>query len=188
MDKRLKDIAKIYSGYGPRSFTNTNRQIVRLVSARDIETDFQDVAEVDIPVSYHNFLKEGDILVKSRGINHTAKVFSVPGCDAKYVASNTLVVVRVVDKSISPHYIAQFINSDNSQQILRSLAFGRTVPFLSPSSLSLIKCPLLAEDKQIEIENFVKILDEYQSTLEKYKKMGDELTKALKTKFMKGVA
>lgn len=186
--KRLHDISLIRTGYNFRSIANTAKQSVFLVSAKDLNSNFTDLDEIEIPNSYGNFLQEGDILVKSRGANYEAKVFHKPRTtDQPYIAANTLIIISLTDKSFRPSYIAQIINSEEIQQLLRSLSSGHTVPILSPSSLGSLRCPGASPEKQEQFETITKIIDEYQSTVAQYQKATDNLTKALKTKLMKGV-
>ena len=186
--KRLHDISLIRTGYNFRSIANTAKQPVFLVSAKDLNSNFTDLDEIEIPNSYGNFLQEGDILVKSRGANYEAKVFHKPRTtDQPHIAVNTLIIISLTDKSYKPSYVAQIINLEETQQLLRSLSSGRTVPILSPSSLSSLQCPEASLEKQEQFETITKIIDEYQSTVAQYQKAADNLTKALKTKLMKGV-
>ena len=186
--KRLHDISLIRTGYNFRSIANTARQLVFLVSAKDLNSNFTDLDEIKIPSSYGNFLQDGDILVKSRGANYEAKVFHKPkSTDQPYVAANTLIIISTTDKNYKPSYIAQIINSDETQQLLRSLSSGHTVPILSPSSLGSLQCPEISLEKQEQFETIAKIIDDYQSTVAQYQKAADNLIKALKTKLMKGV-
>ena len=186
--KRLHDISLIRTGYNFRSIANTAKQPVFLVSAKDLNSNFTDLDEIEIPNSYGNFLQDGDILVKSRGTNYEAKVFHKPkSTNQPYIAANTLIIISFTDKNYKPSYIAQIINSEETQQLLRSLSSGHTVPILSPSSLGSLRCPEAPLEKQEQFENIAKIIDDYQSTVAQYQKAIDNLTKALKTKLMKGV-
>ncbi len=185
--KRLQDISIIRTGYNFRSISSTSLQTVRLISAKDLASNFTDADEVRIPDSYKNYLQDGDILVKSRGPFYEAKVFTNPNQSSKYVATNTLIVVRLTTKDYKPSYITEIINAPGSQRFLRSLSSGQTVSILSPSSLGLLNCPQtpLAEQDQLEI--ITKTIDDYQITITKYKETSDKLTKALKNELIKGV-
>lgn len=186
--KRLHDISLIRTGYNFRSIANTAKQPVFLVSAKDLNSNFTDLDEIEIPNSYGNFLQEGDILVKSRGANYEAKVFHKPRTtDQPYIAANTLIIISLTDKSYKPSYVAQIIILEETQQLLRSLSSGRTVPILSPSSLGSLRCPEASPEKQEQFETITKTIDEYQSTVAQYQKATDNLTKVLKTKLVKGV-
>lgn len=186
--KRLHDISLIRTGYNFRGITNTAKQSVFLVSAKDLNSNFADLDEIEIPKSYGNFLQDGDIIVKSRGTNYEAKVFHKPkSTDQPYIAANTLIIISLTDKNYKPSYIAQIINSDEPQQFLRSLSSGHTVPILSPSSLGSLRCPEASLEKQGQFETVARIIDDYQSTVAQYQKAANILTKALKTKLMKGV-
>ena len=186
--KRLQDISQIRTGYNFRSIANTAKQPVFLVSAKDLNSNFTDLDEIEIPNSYGNFLQEGDILVKSRGANYEAKVFhKSKTSNQPCIAANTLIIISLTDKNYKPSYVAQIINSEETQQFLRSLSSGRTVPILSPSSLGSLRCPEASPEKQEQFETVARIIDDYQSTLAQYQKATDNLAKALKTKLMKGV-
>ena len=184
---RLGHISEIHTGYNFRSIANTTCQTVYLVSAKDLSTNFTDIDEIDIPGSYRNYLKDGDILVKSRGVSYEAKVFKSPNHSHPYIAANTLIIVRLTTDDYKPSYITQLINSNGTQQFLRSLSSGQTVPILAPSSLGSLNCPKFPLEKQGKLETIAETLDEYQITLAKYAEAGEQLTKALKTKLMKGV-
>ena len=186
--KRLNDVSIIRTGYNFRSISNTVKRLVFLVSTKDLSSNFTDLDEIEIPSSYSNFLQDGDILVKSRGTNYEAKVFHKPkDADQPYIAANTLIIVRLTGASYKSSYVVQIINSKETQQFLRSLSSGRTVPILSPASLSLLRCPEAPSEKQEWFETITKTIDDYQSALAQYQKATDNLTKAIKTKLMKGI-
>lgn len=184
---RLKDISEIHTGYNFRSIAKIDCQTVCLISAKDLGADFRNLDEIRIPISYNNYLRDGDILVKSRGINYEARVFKAPDSRKRYVAASTIIVVRLKPEDYKPSYIAQIINSDGAQQFLRSLSAGQTVPSLSPSSLGTLNCPKIPLEKQEQIEIVTDAMDEYQITLVKYMEAGEKLTKALKNQLIKGV-
>lgn len=186
--KRLQNISSLRTGYYFRSTTDTAKRPVFLISAKDLSSNFTNLDEIEIPSSYSNFLQDGDILVKSHGANYEAKVFHKPkSTNQPYIAANTLIIARLTSNNYKPSYIAQIINSEETQQFLRSLSSGHTVPILSPSSLGSLQCPEISLEKQAQFELIAKTIDEYQSTLAQYQKATDNLTKALKTKLMKGV-
>lgn len=184
---QLNHISEIRTGYNFRSIANTERQMVYLVSAKDLDTNFSDIIEIEIPATYGNYLQDGDILVKSHGTTYTAKVFKTKKRDYPCIAANTLLIVRITSKDYKPPYIAQIINSNGVQKYLKLLSSGQTVPFLSPSSLGSINCPKASLGKQDEIEVISEIIGDYQATLVKYMEAGENLTKALNAKLMEGV-
>ncbi len=184
---QLNHISEIRTGYNFRSIANTERQTVYLVSAKDLDTNFSDIAEIDIPATYNNYLQNGDILVKSHGTTYAAKVFKTIKQDHPCIAANTLLIVRITSKDYKPSYLAQIINSNGVQKYLKLLSSGQTVPFLSPSSLGSINCPKAPLERQGEIEIITEVIDDYQATLAKYIEAGENLTKALNAKLMEGV-
>ncbi len=184
---RLQNLSTIHTGYNSRNISNTNLQAVRLVSAKDLASNFIDVDEVHIPNSYQNYLQNGDILVKSRGPLYEAKVFRIPNQKYRYIAANTLIIVHLTSTNYKPSYITEIINAPGSQRFLRSLSSGQTVSILSPSSLGLLNCPQTPLEKQDQLEIITRTIDDYQITIAKYKEASDKLTKALKNELIKGV-
>lgn len=184
---KLNDIADIRTGYNPRSTSKTNQQTIFTVSAKDLAEDFTNVDKNAIPSSFDNYLRDGDILVKSHGINYEAKVFRSRDYNTPFIALNTLITVRVTVDWYKPEYIAQIINSGRSQQLLRSLSSGATVSVLSPSSLGTLLIPEAPLEKQEQLDDITKIMDEYHACLTQYQKASKNLTKAIGQLFMEGV-
>lgn len=187
MSKKLGSISEIRTGYNFRSISGVDCQTVNLVSAKDFSTDFVDTDEISIPSSYSNYLQDGDILVKSRGLNYEAKVFIKSDPEASYIAANTLIIVRIKDKDFKPRYIAQIINSDGAQRFLRTLSSGQTVSILSPVSLGSLMCPEAPLDKQERLEIIAKTIEDYEITLVKYVKAQGRLMKVLQNNLTEGV-
>jgi len=184
---KLNHIADIHIGYNLRSVVKTERQTVSIISAKGLAEDFQNADETTIPSSFSNYLQDGDILVKSRGDRYEAKVFRAQSKGRLYIASNTLIVVRLTTGNYRPAYIAQVINSEKAQQFLRLLSSGQVVPTLSPSSLGHLSCPEISLRKQEQLENTTRTLDDYRIYLAQYQKAGEKLAKAIEQQLMKGV-
>lgn len=187
MKRFLKDISEIRTGYNSRSSSCIGVQDVCIVSAKNLSDNFAGLEMFLIPASYNGYLREGDILVKSRGPVFEAKVFDIHDNLNKYIAANTLLIVRLKTNRYKSAYVAQIINSDGAQQHLRALSFGQTVPTLSPASLGSLVCPEIPVEKQEEIEVVTKAIDDYRITLVEYCEKQEKLMKALKNELMKGV-
>lgn len=183
----LNTISEIRTGYNPRSTTKIEQQIVFIVYAKDLATNFTEVSELAIPRSYNSYLQDGDILVKSRGANYEAKVFRPHYQGHPYVAASTLLVIRLTSNAYKPAYIARIINSKRTQQLLRLSSSGSIVLTLSPSSIGAIPCPETSPEKQEQLENFTNVLEDYRTCLTKYQRAGEDLTKAIEQQLTKGV-
>lgn len=184
---KLIDISEICVGYKLRGATKAGQQTVFMVSAKDLTTGFVEVSKVIIPKSFNNYLQDGDVLVKARGASYEAKVFRRLSQEYPYIASDTLLVVRLKTADYEPAYIAQVISSERSQQFLHSLSSGATISILSPSSLGSLPCPRISLREQERLEDMTKTIDEYCAALAQYQKAGEQLTEAIKQQFMKGV-
>jgi restriction endonuclease S subunit len=187
MKKKLSDIAEIRTGYNFRSISNVGLQDVCVISAKDLNNNFTDLEMFLIPASYDGYLRKGDILVKSRGTSFEAKVFNVDDSVNKYIAVNTLLIVRLKTDEYKPSYIAHIINSGGVQLFLRGLASGQTVPILSPASLGILQCPEIPIERQEEIEVITETIDDYRVTMAKYIKAQEDLVKAIENKITEGV-
>lgn len=183
--KILNDISEIHIGYNFRSEATTERQTVFVISAKNL-ADFTNADKIVIPWQFNNYLRAGDILVKSRGANYEARVFQPCNQEYPYVASNTLIVVRLTTDAYGPAYIAQVINSEKAQRFLRSLSSGATLPALSPSSLGCLPCPEASLEEQMRLENIAETMDDYRMCLAQYQKAGENLVKIIEQQLMKG--
>lgn len=183
---KLNNISEIRTGYNLRSSIRTEQQTVFLISAKELATNFVETGKITIPKSFKNYLRDGDILVKSRGTSYEAKVFKAHRCEYPYVAANTLIVIRLRTDNYKPAYIAQIINSSDSQRFLRSLSLGQTLPSLSPVSLGALSCPEMSPEKQKQLEKIIEIMNDYRACLSQYQKTGETLTSAIEQQLMKG--
>lgn len=183
----LSNIAEIRTGYNPRSTAKSEQQTVFVVSAKDLATDYVETSKENIPKSFDNYLQDGDILVKSHGANHEAKIFRPHSQEHSYIAVSTLIIVRLKTNHYKPAYITQIINSESAQQFLRSLSSGAVLSALSPSSLGSLPCPRIPLIEQEKLENITKTIDEYHAYMAQYQKASEKLTKAIQQQFMKGI-
>lgn len=183
----LSNIADIRTGYNPRSTAKSEQQTVFAISAKDFATDYTETSKENIPKSFNNYLRDGDILVKSRGVNYEAKIFRPHSREHPYIAVNTLIMVRLKTNHYKPAYITQIINSESAQQFLRSLSSGAVLSTLSPSSLGSLSCPRISLREQEKLENITKTIDEYQVCMTQYQKASEKLVKAVNQQVMKGV-
>lgn len=183
----LKDIANIRIGYNLGRETKTRLQTVFAISTKDLATNYTEIREMKVPASFNNYLQDGDILVKSRGANYEAKIFHPRGQVYPYIAVNTLIIVRLETEYYIPAYIAHIINSENAQQLLRSLSSGAVLSALSPLALGSLPCPRASLEKQEELEEITRTIDEYYTCLAQYQKAGEKLGKAINQQFMKGI-
>ena len=158
-----------------------------MIGAKDISTNFTEAKRGKIPVNFRDFLQNGDILVKARGENHEAKVFRAQSDDYPYVATSTVLVVRLFNDRYTPLYLAHVINSSKSQKRLRSMSTGRTVASLSPLSMGELQVPDVSLSTQYKIERIMEILDEQRIILTKYYDANERLIKGIQNELIKGV-
>jgi restriction endonuclease S subunit len=104
------------------------------------------------------FIREGDILLRSRGgANFPAAV--VPKTQVKAVAAFPILLLRKNGQAVLPEYLAWQLNQPRTQNILQSLAQSTFIPTLSKSSLLDIQIPLPPLEVQHRISAFSQLVE-----------------------------
>lgn len=165
---KLFKIAEIKIGYTLRagSTNNTKKQLAGLVAAKDLDSNFENIGEIAISSKYDNFLKKGDILVKSRGNSATARVFD---CDKNNcLAAATLLVVRLKTEDFIPEYVELVINTPRNQQLLKTMTSSTLIPTLKPSSLREIEIPVISLSEQEHLIKEFSLITRTEDVLKQY--------------------
>jgi restriction endonuclease S subunit len=84
-------------------------------------------------VSEKHLLLAGDVLFSAKGTKNFAAVFESK--NPASVASTSFFVLRLLDNSVLPEYLAWYINNPHSQSILKGEARGTSIPSISKSML-----------------------------------------------------
>ena len=184
---KLSDIALIYTGYNPRSSASKKLQAVEFIVPKCLDSGWSESITVNIPEKYCNYLRSGDILVKSRGDVYSAKVFMAENRKRHYVASSTLLVVRPTNEMYSSFYISQIINLDTAQQTLKRSSDGKVASAISPSNLGDMDCPFVPVEQQMELEKIGTLMDEYKTISDQYIKLWGKFMQGLRQQIIKGV-
>lgn len=126
--KRLKDITSIIAGYTFRTAlkaedSGKNRVIQAKDTANDLIIDEKKLIKTNHQLFKSNaIIQKNDILFSVRG-KFRASVYI--GSLNKIIASSSVYILRVVNKSIDPEYLTIYLNSRNGQkEISKSLTGG----------------------------------------------------------------
>jgi restriction endonuclease S subunit len=92
-------------------------------------------------VSEDILLRKGDVLFKSKSLNHTASVFDadLPG---PAVPTAHFFIVRPSMEGILPAYLAWFMNQRPAQQYFETVSAGSSVPIVNKKGLENLKIPI----------------------------------------------
>lgn len=151
----LKDIAEIFSGYAFRervgAFPAGDTAVVQMKNI-DFSDNLQlnDVPRVSIPdLNERQLLRQGDLLLRARGLFHTAAV--VTQVIERAIAAAPLMVIRVKSPIAQPDYLRWFLNQQATQAELVKLASGSHVQTLSKAAIEELEIPLPPLDRQSRI-------------------------------------
>ena len=129
-----------------------------------IEYDMLDELGTDTEIPKSNLLKKGDILFKAKSGDNSVAIIEEVRDDL--IASLHFFVLRVKEPGlINPDYLVGFLNSKKMQQHLKSIAVGNTVPMVRRREISSLNIPLPPFQKQVEIGNFYRLLQQERRVL-----------------------
>lgn len=150
MRKKLSKIANISAGVYGRA----NRQgTIYYLQRRDFDKEERLITKglepsllEDSTIQKH-LLQPNDIVVTARGGDNLAFVYK--GEVAPAVASPTFLVLRDINQQqVLSDYLAWFINYPKTQDYLRKMAKGTSLPAINKNTLKALTIPLLSIQKQ----------------------------------------
>lgn len=150
--KKLQSIVDITVGHTMKKSLDrhigTDMYILRTSDIpNDLEfTEMRDANAISIDTPQRSaFVNLGDILITARssqGANINCSVFDVM-TDKMVLATSSLFIMRISDKSILPEYIALYLNSTDGQKSLKKMATQGTVQSISVIQLRELEIPVL---------------------------------------------
>lgn len=132
----------------------TVKRSVGLVQMKDLteynELNLENIYDIeDDKIGYNHFLKERDILFRSRGMTNTAVYLTdIP---KNLVASSPLVVLRVKSTKADPAYVAWFINHTEGQRQIQRFSMGTSLLSVNASALKQMRVQLPPIETQRQI-------------------------------------
>lgn len=159
----LKDIAEIFSGYAFRervgAFPTGDTAVVQM---KNIDTNdslqLDGVPRVSIPdLNERQLLRQGDLLLRARGMFHTAALVTWP--IERAIAAAPLMVIRLKSSLVHPPYLRWFLNQQATQAKLVKLAAGSHVRTLSKATVEELVIPLPPLDRQGQIAHLADLGD-----------------------------
>ncbi len=99
------------------------------------------------------FLRKGDVLFKSKSMNHVASTIEQDP-DGPVVPTSHFFIIRPTTKDILPAYLAWFINQPPAQQYFETVSAGSAIPFVNKKALGKLEIPvpsLRVQEEAIEM-------------------------------------
>lgn len=144
----LKEIALIQTGVFARP--KSSGEVVYL-QAKDFDQNGSLTAQLQpglrfSDVSQKHLLKPGDVLFAAKGSKNFAAVYESHNQPA--VASTSFFVIRLHTESVLLGYLAWFLNSAPTLDLLKGKAVGTSIPSISKQVLESVVVPLPPLAKQ----------------------------------------
>ena len=115
--------------------------------------------------SENHLLKPGDVLFAAKGSKNFAAVYEAHNHPA--VASTTFFVLRLITDKIYPEYLAWFLNTSFTQQILKKGAFGTSIVSIPKTVLGDLEIFMPSLQKQKAILQIHQLDQQEQHLLNK---------------------
>ena len=119
---------------------------IKVVQLKDVDDIFglngEKLVSVKLDkVSEDIVLRKGDVLFKSKNLNHTASVFDAD-LAGPAVPTAHFFIVRPTMEGILPGYLAWFMNQRPAQRYFETVSAGSTVPIVNKKGLENLKIPI----------------------------------------------
>ena len=159
MKKLIREISSIQTGYFGKPSGKGN--VVYLQSKHFNESgQLQNILYPDLEVnniSEKHLLKEGDILFAAKGTKNFAAVFENHNHNEPAVASTSFFVIKLTDFRILPQYLTWFLNSYETQTLLKGQAIGTSIPSISKQVLENLEISVPNIETQEAILQITKL-------------------------------
>lgn len=163
MIKKIKDIANIRSGVYLKSVIPG--EVIHLQTNHiDDRGNIEAGIIPDLPISAKiekHLLKSGDVIFVAKGIHNLATVFY--DFDKKVVASTSFLVFYNIDSSVTPEFLAFYLNHPKTQAIINTKSRGTNLPSIRISEMEKLEIEVPTIEKQqliLRINELAKMEEE----------------------------
>lgn len=169
MINKIENIATIQSGYHfKEKIENDKVGAIQFIQLKDIDEhnkiDYSSILRYNIPnIRSTQFLEQGDILIKCRGISFTSAVVNENVKNA--VATSHFFVLRIRDRNlIIPEYLSWFLNDAPTQRIIKTGTGGTYMQVLNKNFLENLEIHIPSMEIQQKVVK-LKSLNELEQKL-----------------------
>lgn len=153
---QLRDVAQIRTGYTFRGSlkeaASGNTAIIQMKDTSDEAIlNTAAFARADIaPMSEHYFLREGDLIFRSRGLQNTTVL--IGQALARTICIAPLLFIRILPaQPVLPAYLHWYINLPETQNSMNIFARGTAIRMIAVESLEGLALPLPPLERQHKI-------------------------------------
>lgn len=187
----LKDIASIQLGYSFREGISPDAAApVRVVQMRDLRedhvVDLDNADRVELEPRSNQWLRRGDVLVRSRGESVTSAIIDAEV--GAVIAAAPLLRIRVTSPSILPQYLNWIINQEPSQAYFARNIEGSNVKMISRRALEELPIEVPPIKQQERITQLAGLAAREKRLVEVIGKHRDELLSHVMLNYVKGGA
>lgn len=181
---QLNEIVDIISGMAFSSRDADPKGSIPVINAStiiagSILSDFSKLPKIsELPMRSPAVVRDNDLLMVSRSVPGNPFKTSLIKTDAPIVATSSLYIIRVKDKSISPEYLNYFLNSKQFQQEVIENARGSTIAHISRRILEEIQISLPDNERQRSIVELNKNIQDQNKINSRKKELQEEIIQA----------
>lgn len=183
MKEKLKDIASVSLGYSLRKELSEDGNL-RMIQPKDIsasyQIDFSNMARVFISNPSKMLLKDGEVLLISRG-RFAAVVFK-NNINEDIIASSLFLKINPKTNNVSPEYLALYFNSFLGQQALKKISGSVVMPSITKAQLENLEIPIPSLRDQQKLINLTNEFNELKKLNLKKIELETNLVNAIITK------
>lgn len=169
MINKIVNIATIQSGYHfKEKIENDKVGAIQFIQLKDIDEynkiNYSNLLKYNLPnIRSTQFLEQGDILIKCRGISFTSAV--VDDRIKNAVATSHFFVLKIRDRSfILPEYLSWFLNDAPTQRKIKTGTGGTYMQVLNKTFLENLEIQIPSMEIQQKVVN-LKSLNEHEQKL-----------------------
>jgi hypothetical protein len=185
----LEDIATIQVGYQARSkIKEAPDSQFHLIQGKDFDAQGNLCTDTLLAFAPERktesyLVHKGNILLQSRGAEHTA--YCIHDELSNTLAAGSFYIIRIKDKSVTPAYLAWWLNQRPAQAFFETQASGTIMSFVSKSTVSQLKVQIPSLHVQQQIQNIVELGNREQELLNKLAENRAQLVQAACMKALK---
>jgi restriction endonuclease S subunit len=183
----LNSLAEITTGFTFRTSIKDEAGKTAVLQAKNFtnfEIDYSKLPKVNYNFDADRLLKNGDILLTSRGSFRSA----VHQSNYPTVASSSLYVIRLRDAECMPEFLALYLNSTYGQSYLNQNATGAAIKSVSIRDLKLMAVPQIPIERQKCVIALSHNIEKQISLIKAKESILNDLIAGVVTNSIKGAA
>lgn len=169
--RNLKNVAEVITRYTFRKALGVRSEgKMAVVQAKHVLDSLYIIKDTLPKINLQEYqtkaiIKENDVIVSARG---NFRVSVIRGDVIDMIASSSVYILRIKDKSISPEYLAIYLDSRQGQKQISNKVTGGAIKTISRSDLENLTISIPSQD----IQN--KIIDLYKNNQDQQRLLTDK--------------